>query len=86
MIPEDVKNRLSFLQKVNRRATGGKEYWSEGLRVLGVYEDGNTMRFRHSTLGYTTPAIPQVDAATTNPTTVSASILAATGATTTPAG
>lgn len=50
-IPQDVKTRLSALQLVNRRAGGGKEYWSEGLRVMGVDDDGTVMRFRHSTVG-----------------------------------
>ncbi len=48
LIPKDLQQHLDHLQKVNRRAGGGKEYWAEGLRVLGVYEDGNTMRFRRS--------------------------------------
>lgn len=47
-IPTDTRARLCTLQKVNRRAAGGKEYWSEGLRVLGVYEDGTVMRYRNS--------------------------------------
>eukprot|EP00934_Nitzschia_sp_Nitz4_P004038 Nitzschia sp. Nitz4//scaffold95_size97785//60021//61599//NITZ4_004672-RA/size97785-augustus-gene-0.109-mRNA-1//-1//CDS//3329560487//4028//frame0 len=47
-IPAETRAKLATLQKVNRRAAGGKEYWSEGLRVLGVYEDGTAMRFRGS--------------------------------------
>ena len=50
-IPPNVQNRLATLQQMNRRAAGGKEYWGEALRVLGVYEDGTVMRFRDSTLG-----------------------------------
>ena len=49
LIPTDTQQRLDHLQRVNRRASGGKEYWAEGVRVLGVYEDGHVMRFRRST-------------------------------------
>jgi hypothetical protein len=38
-IPESTKNQLKSLQHLSSRASGGKEYWSEGLRVLGVVED-----------------------------------------------
>lgn len=48
LIPKDLQQHLDHLQKVNRRASGGKEYWAEGLRVLGVYEDGHGMRYSHS--------------------------------------
>lgn len=49
MIPEHVKARLIWLRSDHRRASGGgKEYWSEGLRVLGIYEDGNALRFRQA--------------------------------------
>jgi hypothetical protein len=47
MIPEDTQHQLIKLQKKTNRASGGKEYWAEGIRVLGVYEDDNgVMRFR----------------------------------------
>jgi len=39
LIPESTKNHLKSLQGVSSRASGGKEYWAEGLRVLGVVED-----------------------------------------------
>lgn len=45
-IPEDTQRMLIKLQKVNNRASGGKEYWAEGLRVLGICEDGNILRFQ----------------------------------------
>jgi hypothetical protein len=57
-IPPPVRMKLSTLQKVNRRAAGGKEYWAEGLRVLGVYEEGNVMRFRNSSSTTTTARVP----------------------------
>jgi hypothetical protein len=50
-IPEDTKRQLIALQKNSNRASGGKEYWGEGLRVLGVCEDGNILRFDRSRLG-----------------------------------
>ena len=45
-IPEETQKKLIKLQKVNNRASGGKEYWAEGLRVLGIYEDGSVLRFK----------------------------------------
>jgi hypothetical protein len=45
-IPEDSQRMLIKLHKVNNRASGGKEYWAEGLRVLGICEDGNILRFQ----------------------------------------
>jgi hypothetical protein len=39
LIPENTKNQLKSLQNLSSRASGGKEYWAEGLRVLGVVED-----------------------------------------------
>jgi hypothetical protein len=45
-IPGDVKARLSEMQKVNKRTSGGKEYWVYGLKELGVYEDKDMLRFR----------------------------------------
>ncbi|KAG7368922.1 hypothetical protein IV203_031665 [Nitzschia inconspicua] len=38
-IPESTKTQLKSLQSQSSRASGGKEYWAEGLRVLGVVED-----------------------------------------------
>jgi len=45
-IPESTKARLAQMQLVNKRASGGKEYWVYGLDQLGVYEDGKILRFR----------------------------------------
>jgi len=84
MIPKDVQLRLSHLQRVNRRAAGGKEYWAEGLRVLGVYEDGNVMRFREPGTwsndkgGENGGATDADGTPTTTPTTGTAGIAAAT--------
>ena len=44
-VPEDVKRKLQKLRTVNSRASGGKEYWSEGIRALGVFNDGEMLRF-----------------------------------------
>jgi len=49
LIPENTKNQLKSLQSVSSRASGGKEYWAEGLRVLGIVEDGGMLRFASST-------------------------------------
>lgn len=45
LIPESTKNQLRSLQSVSSRASGGKEYWAEGLRVLGIVEKEGMLRF-----------------------------------------
>jgi hypothetical protein len=50
-IPLEVKNQLIGLRVGKRRAAGGKTYWAEGARVLGVYETSNGLRFRNSKTG-----------------------------------
>jgi hypothetical protein len=45
----DTKKRLAEMQLVNKRASGGKEYWVYGLEQLGVYEDRGILRFRPTT-------------------------------------
>jgi hypothetical protein len=39
LIPESTRNQLKALQSASSRASGGKEYWAEGLRVLGIVEE-----------------------------------------------
>lgn len=41
LIPESVKKSLLELKSDRRRAPGGKRYWSEGARILGVREMKN---------------------------------------------
>jgi hypothetical protein len=45
-MPASTKEQLVVLQRTNKRASGGKEYWVDGLKVHGVYEDGKALRFR----------------------------------------
>ena len=45
----DTKKRLAEMQLVNKRASGGKEYWVYGLEQLGVYEERGILRFRPAT-------------------------------------
>ena len=45
-IPRDVRRQLIVLRSDCRRAIGGKEYWSENIRALGVYVDGNILRVK----------------------------------------
>ncbi len=47
LIPESVKDSIKVLKKNRRRATGGKRYWAEGARILGVREvkNGGGLRF-----------------------------------------
>jgi hypothetical protein len=44
-IPEEMRSRLISLQQSCKRASSGKQFWVEGLRVHGVYEDGRGLRF-----------------------------------------
>eukprot|EP00980_Cylindrotheca_fusiformis_P029860 scaffold23975_cov132-Cylindrotheca_fusiformis.AAC.1 len=41
-----IKKRLFKLQNSHTRASGGKEYWAEGLRVLGVVERDGVLKFK----------------------------------------
>jgi hypothetical protein len=52
-MPALIKKQLLSLQKTNKRASGGKQYWVDGLRAHGVYEaeDGKGLRFRHLEYG-----------------------------------
>lgn len=45
-VPEDIKTKLKSYQKANIRASGGKQYWSDAVRALNVYEEGRVLRFR----------------------------------------
>ena len=39
------------LRDCKRRAAGGKKYWAEGARVLGVVQCTDGLRFKHSRTG-----------------------------------
>lgn len=45
-IPPDIQMRLHALKSNARRAVGGKEYWVDCLRSMGVYEDGQVLRLK----------------------------------------
>lgn len=45
-VPAHIKQKLFELQKNHTRASGGKEYWAEGLRVLGVVELDGVLKFK----------------------------------------
>jgi hypothetical protein len=45
-VPENVRKRILLLRERKSPAGGGKRYWGEGVRCLGVVEDQNGMRFR----------------------------------------
>jgi hypothetical protein len=55
-VPDHVKSKLLALRQVNQRASGGKDYWGDGLRALGIYEDGRCMRFQPRTVSASPPA------------------------------
>jgi hypothetical protein len=54
-VPDHVKRKLLELKQVNQRASGGKDYWGDGLRALGIYEDGRCMRFQPRTVSASPP-------------------------------
>ena len=45
-IPRDVQDKLNALRNDSQRASGGKQYWADGMRSLGVYEDGRILRIQ----------------------------------------
>jgi hypothetical protein len=44
-VPADIRSELLKLHYRKSSAGGGKKYWADGVRVLGVYEDNNGLRF-----------------------------------------
>jgi len=44
-IPEDVRNKLLKLKETKRRAGGGKTYWADSAKFLGIFEDQYGLRF-----------------------------------------
>lgn len=45
-VPENIRKKLTELSTVNKRASGGKRYWIERVREIGIYEDGKAIRFK----------------------------------------
>lgn len=50
LIPSNTKAQLLELRDSKQRAAGGKTYWADSARVLGVQETQNGLRFRMSTM------------------------------------
>jgi hypothetical protein len=48
-VPRDIRHKLNVYRTDCRRAIKGKEYWSEHIKSLGVYEDiiDGCLRVRH---------------------------------------
>jgi len=44
-VPADLRSDLLKLHYRKSSAGGGKKYWADGVRVLGVYEDDDGLRF-----------------------------------------
>ena len=44
-IPDDIRQELLVLKERKSSAGGGKKYWGDGVRVLGVYEGEDGLRF-----------------------------------------
>jgi hypothetical protein len=49
-IPEAIKRELVHLKAGKRRAGGGKQYWAEAARAMGVCEDQYGLRFKVPTI------------------------------------
>jgi hypothetical protein len=45
-VPPEVQSKLNSFRGDNQRASGGKDYWADGIRALGVYEIGRCLRFK----------------------------------------
>mmetsp|Transcript_11787 Transcript_11787/g.18270 ORF Transcript_11787/g.18270 Transcript_11787/m.18270 type:complete len:468 (+) Transcript_11787:96-1499(+) len=46
-IDEDLRQQLIELCGMREKASGGKQYWSDGGKALGLYEEGGALRWRH---------------------------------------
>lgn len=44
-LPDQTRNDLLKLRQCKSSAGGGKKYWADGVRALGVVEDGDILRF-----------------------------------------
>ena len=47
-IPVPIKKKLTELRGTRRRAPGGKRYWAEGARAIGIYERDGGLQFMNS--------------------------------------
>lgn len=45
-VPPAIRAELIRLKDVKSSAGGGKKYWADGVKVLGVFEDANGLRFK----------------------------------------
>jgi hypothetical protein len=45
LIQAEIRSELDQLRKRKSSAGGGKKYWADAAKVLGVYEDGDGLRF-----------------------------------------
>jgi hypothetical protein len=46
LIPPETRRKLMELQEERRRGKGGRERWSEAAREVGVFEEGDGLRFK----------------------------------------
>ncbi|KAL3916223.1 MAG: hypothetical protein SGILL_005276 [Bacillariaceae sp.] len=44
-MPQNIRQELLVLRERKSSAGGGKKYWGDGVRILGVYEDESGLRF-----------------------------------------
>lgn len=43
-IPEQIRREICEVRERRGNASGGKQYWAEGCRALGIYETGYGLR------------------------------------------
>jgi len=46
MIPPSLKNELRGLRDRRDTASGGKQYWADGARAMGLYETEDGLKLR----------------------------------------
>jgi hypothetical protein len=59
LIPDSLRQELAVLRERKSSAGGGKQYWADGVSVLGVIEDEGILRFKDTAkqVDYTNKAV-----------------------------
>ncbi len=53
-IPAKVREELLKKKEIKRRAAGGKTYWADSAKSLGIFEDQYGLRFTNAVPGEAT--------------------------------
>lgn len=57
-IPVHLKQELQKLRERRDNASGGKTYWADGCKALGIFEDNNCLRLRRQQQANGSPSSP----------------------------